>query len=92
MATNAESKTLLLGGWSGGLWGGVEGDLMAEALELADEAAAVALGVLGVAAVEELFAELVVGGALIEDVVCRGEDLMGYGRSRRLLWRVRGGS
>jgi len=33
---------------------------VAEALELVDEAAAVALGVLGVAAVEELFAELVV--------------------------------
>jgi hypothetical protein len=32
-----------------------------EALELADEAAAVALGVLAVAAVDELFAELVVG-------------------------------
>lgn len=35
---------------------------MAVALELADEAAAVALGVLGLAAVEELFAKLVVGG------------------------------
>jgi hypothetical protein len=31
---------------------------VAEALELVDEAAAVALSVLGVAAVEELFAEL----------------------------------
>ena len=34
---------------------------MSEAFELVDEAAAVAFGVLGVAAVEELFAELVVG-------------------------------
>jgi hypothetical protein len=43
---------------SGRGWRGV---LVAEPLELADEAAAVALGVLGIAAVEELFAELVVG-------------------------------
>ena len=56
---------------------------MAEAFELADQAAAVAFGVLGVAAVEELFAELVVGDALVEDVVGGGEDLVG-GRDGRL--------
>jgi hypothetical protein len=39
---------------------------VAEAFELADESAAVASGVLGVAAVEELVAELVVGGALVD--------------------------
>ncbi len=50
---------------------------MAEALELVDEAAAVALGVSGVAAVEERFAELVVGDAALEDVVGRGEDVGG---------------
>ena len=49
---------------------------MAEALELVDEAAAVALGVLGVAAVEELLAELVIGNAAIEDVVGGGQDLV----------------
>jgi hypothetical protein len=38
--------------------------LVAEAFELFDEPSAVAFGVLGVAAVEELFAELVVGGLL----------------------------
>jgi hypothetical protein len=44
----------------------LEGDLVAGALELVDEAAAVALGVLGVAAVEERSAELVVGDAALE--------------------------
>ena len=38
---------------SGGLLERFEGDLVAEALELVDDAALVALGVLGVAAVEE---------------------------------------
>ena len=47
-------------GRSGGLGEGFEGDLVAEALELFDEPSAVAFGVLGVAAVEEFFAELVV--------------------------------
>ena len=54
---------------------------MAEALELFDEPSAVAFGVLGVAAVEELFAEVLVGDALVEDVVGGGEDLVG-GRDR----------
>jgi hypothetical protein len=54
----------------------LEGDLVAEALDFADQAAAVALGVLGVAAVEELFAELVVRNALVEDVVGGGKDLV----------------
>ena len=49
---------------------------MAEAFELVDESAAVAFGVLGVAAVEELVAELVVGDGLVEDVVGGGEDLV----------------
>jgi hypothetical protein len=65
---------------------------VAEALELVDEAAPVAFGVLGVAAVEELFAELVVGDALAEDVVGGGEDLVAccdrrFGCPRRLLMR-----
>jgi hypothetical protein len=51
--------------------------LVAEAFELFDEPAAVAFGVLGVAAVEELFAEFVVGDALLEHVVGGGEDLVG---------------
>ena len=51
---------------------------MAEAFELFDQAAAVAFGCFGVAAVEELFAELVVGDALVEDVVGGG----------RILWPV----
>jgi hypothetical protein len=54
---------------------------VAEALELFDQAAAVAFGCFGVAAVEELIAELVVGDALVEDVVGGGEDLVG-GRDR----------
>jgi hypothetical protein len=58
-------------------------DLVAEPLELADEAAAVALGVLGITAVEELFAELVVGHAALEDAVGGGEDLVS-GRDRGL--------
>ncbi|MEO7514056.1 MAG: hypothetical protein ABIZ91_20135 [Gemmatimonadaceae bacterium] len=62
---------------------------MAETLELVDEAAAVALGVFGVAAEEELFAEVVVGDALLEDVVGGGQSC---GLSRRWLWRARGGS
>ena len=52
---------------------------MAESFELVDESAAVAFGGFGVAAVEELFAELVVGDALLEDVVGGGEDLVGGG-------------
>ena len=52
---------------------------MAEALELVDEAAAVAFGVLGVAVVEELFAEFMVGDALVEDVVGGGEDFVAGG-------------
>ena len=65
---------------------------MTEALELADEAAAVALGVLGVAAVEEFLAELVVGDALFEHVVGSDEDLVacgdrGFGVSARLSMR-----
>jgi hypothetical protein len=63
---------------------------MAEAFELVDEPAFVAFGVLRVAAVEELFAEFVVGDALVEDVVGGGEDLVA--RSRRSLWRARVGS
>jgi hypothetical protein len=50
--------------------------LVAEAFELVDESPFVAFGVLGVAAVEELFTELVVGDALVEDVVGGGEDLV----------------
>ena len=42
---------------------------MAEAFELADQSTAVAFGVLGVAAVEEFLAELVVGDALAEPVL-----------------------
>lgn len=62
-----------------------EGDFVAEA-------ALVALGVFGVAAVEEGFAELVVGDALVEDVVGGGEDLVAggdgrFGVPRRLLMR-----
>jgi hypothetical protein len=41
---------------SGGLGERFEGDLVAEAFELFDESSAVAFGVLGVAAVEELLA------------------------------------
>lgn len=52
---------------------------MAEAFELVYESAAVAFGVLGVAAVEELFTEFVVGHAAIKDVVGGGEDLVGGG-------------
>ena len=40
---------------------------------------AVAFGGFGVAAVEELFAEFVVGDALVQDVVGGGEDLVGGG-------------
>ena len=47
---------------------------MAEAFQLLDEPSGVAFGVLGVAAVEEPFAEFVVGDALVEDVVGGGED------------------
>ena len=54
---------------------------MAEAFELVDESSAVALGVLGVSAVEELLAELVVRDVLVEDVVGGGEDLVA-GRDR----------
>lgn len=64
--------------------------MVAEALELVDQAAAVAIGVLGVAAVEELLAELVVGDAAIEDVGGGGQDLVS-GRGGRF-WRARGGS
>jgi hypothetical protein len=49
----AESKMTSVVGrsvGSGGLWEGFEGDLVAEAFELFDEPAAVAFGVLGVAA------------------------------------------
>ena len=59
---------------------------MAEALELADEAAAVAVGVVGVAVVEELFAEVVVGDAAVEDVVGGGEESCGRWRSWPLAW------
>jgi hypothetical protein len=71
-----------LGVGSGCLGEWLEGDLVAEAFELVDEASAVAfgvlgvLGVLGVSAVEELFAELVVGDSLVQDVVGGGEDLV----------------
>jgi hypothetical protein len=51
--------------------------LVAESFGLVDESAAVAFCVLGVAAVE-LFAELVVGDAIVEDVVGGG----------RILWPV----
>jgi hypothetical protein len=61
-----------------------------EALELAGEPTAVALGVLGVAPVEEVLAELVVGDAAVEDVVGGGEDLVG--RWRSWPWRGRDGS
>jgi len=50
---------------------------VAEELELADEAAAVALGVLGVAAVVEPFAEVVVSRRrLVEDVVGDSQALV----------------
>jgi hypothetical protein len=62
---------------SGGLGERLEGDLVAEAFELVDQAAFLAFGVLGVASVEELSAELVVGDALVQDVVGGGEDLVG---------------
>ena len=71
---------------SGCLGEGFEDDLVAEAFELSDESAAVAFGVLCVAAVEELLAELVVGNAAVEDVVGGGEDLVG-GRPLRLSLR-----
>src|SRR5947199_10462455 len=67
---------------SGGLWERFDGDLVAEAFELVDKPAAVAFGRFGVAAVEELFAELVIGDAAVEDVVGGGEDLVA-GRDRR---------
>jgi hypothetical protein len=54
---------------------------VAEPFELVDEPAAAAFGVLGVAAVEEFLAELVVGDAFVQDVVGGGEDLVG-GRDR----------
>jgi hypothetical protein len=54
----------------------LEGDLVAEAFELFDEPVAVTVGVLGVSAVEEFLAEIVVGDALVEDVVGGGEDLV----------------
>jgi hypothetical protein len=53
----------------------LEGDLVAEAFELFDESAPVAFGGLGVFAVEEVLAELVVTDALLEDVVGGGEIL-----------------
>ena len=65
-----------LGVGSGCLGEWLEGDLVAEAFELVDESAFVAFGVLGVSPVEELLAELVVGDALVQDVVGGGEDLV----------------
>jgi len=50
---------------------------VAEAFELAHEAAPVSIGVLGLAAVEELLAEVVVGTAAVEHLVGGGEDLVG---------------
>jgi hypothetical protein len=58
---------------------------VAEALELVDEAAAVARWCSVSRAVEERFAELVVGDAALEDVVGGGEDLVGGG-DRGLAW------
>ena len=52
---------------------------MAEAFELFDESSSVAFGGLGVAAVEELFPEFVVGDAAVQDVVGGGEDLVAGG-------------
>jgi hypothetical protein len=47
---------------------------VAEAFELVDQPSLVAFGCFGVAALEELFAELVVGDAAFEDVVGGGSS------------------
>ena len=68
---------------SGGFGECFEDDFVAEAFELVDEPAAVAVGRFDVAAVEELFAEFVVGDVVAEDVVGDGEDFVA-GRDRGL--------
>jgi hypothetical protein len=52
---------------------------VAEAFELVDESSSVAFGGFGVAAVEEVFAEFVVGDAAVKDVVGGGEDFVAGG-------------
>src|SRR5690242_13823644 len=62
---------------SGGLGDGFEGDFVAELLELVDEAAAVAVGVFGLAADEVVLAEVGVLDVVGEDVPGGDEDRVG---------------
>src|SRR3954447_4554773 len=67
---------------SGGVLGLLQGDLVAEGFEAADEPA---LESILVAAIEVVAAEIVEVGALLEEVVADDEDRVGDGDGRLLL-------
>ena len=64
-----------------GLWGWLDGDLVAELGDLADEAADFRLGT---SAVEIIGAEVLVDGSVAEHVIDGGEDRGGHGADRLL--------
>jgi hypothetical protein len=67
-------------GWGCALGGGLEGDGVAERLELLDEAAGAVLE--GVAAGEPVGAELAEGDAVADDVVVGDQDVVAGGADR----------